>query len=189
MATEGGDLSIGIYASQCPNCEKPIVVARIEEGEEEETRLLIPLNVVRIIPPEVPKEIAKDFSEAAAVISTSEKASAALSRRCLQNLLNERGITARSLSEQIDAVLPTLPSDLAENLDAIRAVGNFAAHPMKTQSTGTIVDVEPEEASWNLDVLEELFDYFYVRPARAKEKRERLDKKLKDLGKPELKKQ
>ena len=30
---------------------------------------------------------------------------------------------------------------------------------MKVKSTGTIVDVEPEEANWTLDVIEDLFDY------------------------------
>ena len=67
-------------------------------------------------------------------------------------------------------------------------MGNYAAHPMKVQSTGTIIDVEPEEANWTLDVLEELFDYYYVMPKRAEEKRKKLDKKLKSMGKPTMKK-
>jgi hypothetical protein len=28
----------------------------------------------------------------------------------------------------------------------VRTIGNFAAHPIKSTSTGTIVDVEPGEA-------------------------------------------
>lgn len=66
--------------------------------------------------------------------------------------------------------------------------GNFAAHPIKHRTTGLIVDVEPEEANWNLDVLEELFEYYYVQPKRAEEKRKKLEAKLKGLGKPPLKK-
>lgn len=190
LMTVGGGDNVYVYSSECPNrkCRKPIVIARIESEGKTYFRLVHPFNVVRTVPTEVPKDIQKDFLEAAAVLSVSEKASAALSRRCLQNLLNERGYTGRTLSDQIDAVLLKLPTDLADNVDAIRNIGNFAAHPMKSQSTGIVIDVEPGESGWNLDVLEGLFDHFYVRPAREKEKRERLAKKLRDLGKPPLKK-
>ena len=84
--------------------------------------------------------------------------------------------------------LKALPSRIAENLDAVRQIGNFAAHPIKFQSTGEIADVEPEEANWNLDVLEQLFDHYYVQPAIAKAKRDKLNAKLQKLGKKPLKK-
>lgn len=157
-------------------------------GQEEQLRLVHPFNVVRTVPPEIPKDIQEDFLEAAAVLPISEKASAALSRRCLQNLLTDRGYTKRDLNDQIEDALKDLPTRIAENLDAIRQIGNFAAHPIKYKSTGTIVDVEPEEASWNLDVLESLFDYYYVQPKKAEEKRRKLEAKLKRMGKPTLKK-
>lgn len=81
-----------------------------------------------------------------------------------------------------------LPSAIAENLDAVRNIGNFAAHPMKDTSSGAIMPVEPEEADWNLDVIEELFDIFYVQPELAKRKRASLDAKLAAAGKPPMKK-
>jgi hypothetical protein len=43
-------------------------------------------------------------------------------------------------------------------------------------------------SSWTLDVLEELFEYYYVQPKRAEEKRKKLEEKLKSIGKPLLKK-
>jgi hypothetical protein len=58
---------------------------------------------------------------------------------------------------------------------------------MKSTSTGQIVDVEEGEAEWLLDVLEELFEFYYVAPARAAARRDVLNQKLKDLGKPPLK--
>jgi len=186
----GGDFVV-IYSSKCPNpkCQKPIVTMKlITDGDKVIYRLVHPSNVVRIVPPEVPKEIKEDFQEASSVISLSEKASAALSRRCLQNMLNERGFKGKDLNAQIDSVLKILPTEIAFNLDAIRQIGNFAAHPMKSELTGEIVDVEKEEASWNLDVLEQLFDFFYVQPKTAEEKRKKLDAKLASLGKPPLKK-
>ena len=139
---------------------------------------------------EVPPSIADDYREACLVLADSPKASAALSRRCLQNLLRQAaGVRPGDLSAEIQQVLDakTLPSPIAESIDAVRVIGNFAVHPIKSQSTGQIVDVEPQEAEWNLDVLESLFDFYYVLPARAKAKKDALNKKLVDANKPPVK--
>lgn len=141
-------------------------------------------------PSEVPKEFAGDYNEACAVIADSAKASAALSRRCLQKVLRGKaGVKPGNLADEIQQVLDSkqISSALAESIDAIRNIGNFAAHPIKSQSSGEILDVEPGEAEWNLDVLESLFDFFFVQPDILKKKREALDKKLKDAGKPPMK--
>lgn len=138
-------------------------------------------------PTEVPSEIAQDYVEACLVLDASPKAAAALSRRCLQNMLHDRGIRARDLNAEIDAAIQSLPSHLAESVDAIRVVGNFAAHPIKATAGGSIVDVEPHEASWSLDVLEGLFDFYYVGPARAAAKRASFNAKIAQAGKPPLK--
>jgi hypothetical protein len=184
---DAGD-TVYVYSSKCPNCKRPIVTAKIASGGEERVRLVHPFNIVRTVPPEVPKDIQEDFLEAAAVLSISEKASAALSRRCLQNLLTKQRYKKKDLVKQIESALKDLPERIAENLDAIRVIGNYAAHPIKYKSTGLVVDVEPEEAGWTLDVLEDLFEYYYVQPKRAAEKRKKLEAKLKGSGKPPLKK-
>lgn len=150
-----------------------------------------PFGAIRPIPVEVEKEsphIASDYREATATLNISPKASAALSRRCLQTVLREKaGAAQKDLVKQIEAVLPKLPSYIAENVDAIRNVGNFAAHPQKDTASGAILDVELGEAEWNLDVLDELFDFYYVQPAKAREKRDKLNEKLGKAGKPPLK--
>ncbi len=141
-------------------------------------------------PQEVPVNIANDYKEACLVLPFSSKASAALSRRCLQNLLRDAAkVKPSDLSKEIQEVIDSgkLPSQLAESIDAIRHIGNFAAHPMKSKSTGELVDVEPEEAEWNLDVLEALFDFYYVQPAKVAKKREALNAKLQEAGKPPMK--
>jgi len=79
-----------------------------------------------------------------------------------------------------------LPKAIADNVDAIRQVGNFAAHPMKTQCSGLIVEVEPGEAEWLLDVLEILFDFYFVQPEEAARRREASNRKPKSIGKPPL---
>ena len=142
------------------------------------------------MPKEVPPAIANDYREACLVLADSPKASAALSRRCFQNLLRQAaGVKPSDLFDEIQQVIDSkqLPSTIADSIDAVRAIGNFGAHPIKSKVTGEIVDVEPNEADWNLDVLESLFDFYYVLPAKAQAKKEALNKKLTDAGKPTVK--
>ena len=142
------------------------------------------------LPEEVHENYASDYREACLTLADSPKASAALSRRCLQHLLREEAkVKHGNLADEIQQVLDAakLPSHLLDSLDAVRNIGNFAAHPIKSRASGEIIDVEPGEAEWNLDVLESLFDYFFVQPALLKEKKEALNKKLKEAGKPEMK--
>ncbi len=72
-------------------------------------------------------------------------------------------------------------------LDAVRNIGNFAAHPIKSLGSGEIMEVEPGEAGWSLDVLKELFAFYFVRPAAIQKKRAALNEKLIEAGKSILK--
>jgi hypothetical protein len=92
---------------------------------------------------------------------------------------------AREIQELIDR--GGLPSHLVEALDAVRNIGNFAAHPIKSTASGEILPVEPGEAEWNLDTLEALFDFYFVQPKLLKAKRAALNEKLKEAGKPPMK--
>lgn len=141
-------------------------------------------------PSEVPDTYAKDYTEACLVLPDSPKASAALSRRCLQNILREvAGVKASDLSHEIQEVIDskTLPSYIIEIIDAVRVVGNFAAHPIKSQQSGQIIEVGEGEAELNLDVLEALFDFYFVQPTKIAEKKKIIDQKLQDAGKPPMK--
>ena len=108
----------------------------------------------------------------------------------MQHLLREKaGIKKDDLAREIQQVIDSsqLPSYLKDSLDAVRNIGAFAAHPIKSHSTGEIIDVELGEAEWNLDVLESLFDFYFTQPAILQKKRNSLNAKLKDAGKPEMK--
>jgi Domain of unknown function (DUF4145) len=192
----------GILKQECPSCKR--LVLQLVEGnwlkgtsyspylqDVKSARLIRPKVASRSpVPQEVPIDFAQDYSEACNVLTDSPKASAALSRRCLQHILREKaGVKKGDLANEIQQVIDSkqLSSYLIDSLDAIRNIGNFAAHPMKSNSTGAIVDVEQGEADWNLDVIEALFDAYFVQPAVLIRKRENLNKKLNDVGKPPMK--
>ncbi len=184
----------------CPLCEELIVI--LEEGEYKKDKygesltsvsseeILYPKMAIRPVQPEVPEIYKNDFLEAVAVLNLSPKASAAISRRLLQCILREEiKIKKSSLAKEIDDFLKnkTTPSYLAEAIDAIRTIGNFAAHPEKDVSTGEIVDVENGEAEWLLEVLDSLFDFVFVQPKRLDERKKSLNLKLSRIGKPPVK--
>jgi hypothetical protein len=192
-----------ISHTTCPECERLTLLHEVGSAGRDEygnfirlvkvDRHLIfnPLGGItrNPVPEEVPDDLRSDYVEAAIVQHLSPKASAALSRRCLQNTIRQRtGISKPTLDKEIDEVMASslLPSELAGQLDAVRQIGNFAAHPMKSKVTGDILDVEPGEAEWNLDVLDGLFYYWYVQPAKAAARKAALNMRLKEAGKPEL---
>ena len=181
---------------KCPSCKKLIVKLKVLrfgglKGSSSQEYLVRPKAISRApLPSEVPPEFANDYKEACLIIAASPKASAALSRRCLQNILREKAeTTKKDLFDQIQEVIDSkkLPSYLSEDLDAVRNIGNFGAHPIKSKRTGEIIEVKPGEAEWNLNILEQLFDFYFVQPEISRKKRENLNKKLKDAGKPQMK--
>ncbi|MEW6114232.1 MAG: DUF4145 domain-containing protein [Thermodesulfobacteriota bacterium] len=194
-----------LETQRCPACHRLVLqlvskklVARsggsapqFTPGKEKYRYLVRPIAALRPNPPpDVPAEFAQDYIEAAKVLADSPKASAALSRRCLQHLLREvAGIEPSNLSKEIDQVLAsgTLPSHLAEAIDAIRNIGNFAAHPIKSTASGEVLPVEPGEAEWTLDVLDGLFDFYFVQPALLQRKKAALNSKLASANKPPAK--
>jgi len=178
---------VHLIVSKCPICKKLIVLMNARDPQTNTLQEIMawPLWSSRPpIPANVPESIREDYEEAARVLPFSAKASAALSRRCLQHILIEAG-KAKSdiLEKQIDEVRPILPRDLGDNLHYVRKISNFAAHPEKNKATGIIIDVEPGEAEWNLDVIDGLFGYFYERPAREQKRRSDFDAKLAAMGK------
>lgn len=187
---------------ECPACHRMILHLTNGQPLYDQYHHFIDINEVKTIlirpkgssrppcPVEVPKKFAEDYNEACLVLPDSPKASAALSRRCLQHILREIAkVKPGNLADEIQQVIDsgTLPSHLVEIIDAVRNIGNFAAHSLKSEKSGEILPVEPAEAEWNLDVLESLFDFYFVQPAVVRKKRIALDQKLKEAGKKPMK--
>lgn len=183
-------VTIALQWVVCPQCGRAVVQYRWDGNAQSPWATIVPRHAPpRPVPPEVESRFRSDFSEACLVLPLSPKASAALSRRCLQDLLREKAaVKPGNLIREIDDVVAsgTLPSWLSGQLHAIRNVGNFAAHPIKDTGTGEIVDVEPGEAEWMLDLLEQLFDFYFVQPARVEASMKALNEKLASAGKPPM---
>lgn len=199
---EDADGHWAVVQHTCPECHRQVLYLhrllkvetprgpKIAPGAGD-LRLVHPRSASRgPCPPAVPVNLAEDYSEACLVLSDSPKASAALSRRCLQHLLREHAkVRPSELANEIQEILDrkTLPPYLAEAIDGVRNIGNFAAHPMKSKSSGEILPVETGEAEWNLELLEAMFEFYFVQPADLTKRRDALNKKLAEAGKPPMK--
>jgi hypothetical protein len=200
--TKGRQMGYQVVEGFCPECQSFLVLIRRgqywqhdsnDDGARElmgqSDEVIFPLaRNPRPLPVEVPYRT--DFVEACGVLNISPKASAAVSRRLLQHLLRvELKIVHKTLDKEIADFIgrPGVPSQLADAVDAVRTVGNFAAHPTKDTNTGEVLEVEPNEADWLVEVIESLFDFVFVQPKRLAAKRAALNEKLASAGKPPVK--
>lgn len=141
-------------------------------------------------PSEVNDDIRSLYDEASLIANDSPRAAGALLRRALQQIIHDiAGIKKRDLNAEITELIDSnqLPSYITDILDSVRVVGNFAAHPIKSASTGSIIDVEIGEVELCFDVIEALFEFYFVQPARIAAQKAAINQKLQDAGKPLLK--
>ena len=182
-----------VHYALCPNCRRLVIelsrAPRYHDGVEVSERL-VTLAHPKVIqrdppPPEVPEEFTKDYLEAALIVRDSPKASAALSRRLLQHLLREKAdADQRNLFDAIQHVVDqgNLPSHIAESLHTLRELGNFAAHPNKSTNTAEVIEVEHGEAEWCLDVIDALYDHYFVSPAKTQRAKDAINDKRNEAG-------
>jgi DNA-directed RNA polymerase subunit RPC12/RpoP len=196
LTDEGYDPRIGggpeefVSLYRCANCAQLIIYLQLKVDVDggESVMIYPPIRNdyhERVVPPPIWKE----FVAARQFVFASPNASATMSRRCLQILLrNHFGFHARTLDEQIKGILGTahLPSFLKSELDVIRTLGNFGAHPTPHAESGEIIEVERAEAKWLIQVLEALFDYCFAAPVQASLRRQAINKKLIAAGRRPL---
>lgn len=128
----------------------------------------------------IPQKYADVFKEAEQVNNISPRASATLSRYLLQMVLHEElNIKERNLEEEIRTLESKrdIPSQLITLLQVLRRVANFGAHPKKSTHSAEILEVEEGESAVMLEVIKELFDFLFVKPAQQKEFLEEIEKK------------
>lgn len=177
---DGGNHTVEAVA--CPKCSGVLLThadVLTTEGPQPGTLTSDDVNVFILLPrvssrpplsSDVPEPYRGLYSEAALILTDSPRASAALSRRCLQHLLREVVHAPRGdLYGEIEWVLTNggLPGYVTDSLHELRTIGNMAAHPNKSTATGDYIEVEPGEAEWTLDTLDALFGFCFIEPAKT----------------------
>jgi hypothetical protein len=138
---------------------------------------LLPESNAKVLPDYIPEPIKEDYYEACRIRDLSPKASATLSRRCLQGMIRDfHGISKSTLFDEIKELEEKVEQDVWESIDAVREVGNIGAHMKK--DINIMVEVEPEEAQLLIGLIEQLVDEWYV----AREDRKNRAQKLKNLA-------
>ena len=130
---------------------------------------IIPRSNAKTFPNYIPQAIREDYEEACLIRDDSPKASATLCRRCLQGMIRDfHKIIKSKLIDEINALENIIDPTTWQAIDAIRETGNIGAHMEK--DVNVIIDVEPEEASKLIWLIETLMQDWYI-AKHEKEKR------------------
>jgi len=171
------DLVVITTVVVCPNekCKEYTIQAQLYKAKFERsistdlqptgfpilTWMLKPQSNAKPFPSYIPTVIRNDYKEACLILDLSPKASATLSRRCLQGIIRDFwGIAKKNLFEEINALKGNIESDTWDAIDAVRSIGNIGAHMEK--DINLIIDVEPKEASLLVGLIEILFRDWYI---------------------------
>jgi Domain of unknown function (DUF4145) len=130
---------------------------------------LLPNSNAKVFPDYIPIPLINDYEEAAKIVELSPKASATLSRRCLQGIIRDFwGISKSRLVDEINAIEDKVDPLTWKSIDAVRKVGNIGAHMEK--DINLIIDVEPSEANLLLNLIEMLFEEWYIHKYEREQK-------------------
>lgn len=173
------DPVITIYAHKCPNCEKETytLITKDNNGNYSNKIPIIPNSFAKDYGEIVPSKIQEDYREAYAILHLSPKASATLSRRCIQGMIRDYwNVSENTLYQEIDTIKPNLNKLQNEAIDVLRQIGNIGAHPNK--DINTIIDINPKDA----EILIKLIEYFIEEWYIARFEHTRLLEEVKTLG-------
>lgn len=139
---------------------------------------LRPSTTAKPQPDAVPAAIASDYYESCAIQRLSPKASATLSRRCIQGMIRDFcKINEKTLYAEIEKLGKQVENGQAEQgvtedtiaaIHAVRSIGNIGAH-METD-INVIVDVDEGEAQALIELIELLFEDWYIARDQRKQR-------------------
>ena len=154
------EVTLGIF--KCPHCSSYSINAQ-GTGPKVKTDVvhIKPISLAKQFPDYIPKAIRQDYEEAYAIVNLSPKASATLSRRCLQGMIRDfYKVKPSTLFKEIGQLEHKIPVMQWKVLDGIRRLGNIGAHMQN--DINVIVDIDPGEAEKLLKVIEKLLQDWYV---------------------------
>lgn len=171
--TKYGTLFFESWVNVCPNKEckeftysSKVSTAKLEAGyfrpiNQIDLWINRPNGIVKQFPDYVPEPILADYREAVLIKDLSPKASATLSRRCLQGMIRSVwGVKPARLVDEIKTIEGQIEANMWKAIDAVRNIGNIGAH--MENDINIIVDVDPGEAEMLIGLLELLIQEWYV---------------------------
>lgn len=139
----------------------------LEDGPAFQSWNLKPLSRSKTFPPYIPEALTKDYNEACLIQDLSPKASATLSRRCLQGMIRDFWeVKENRLVDAIAAIEGKVDPLTWQAIDAVRSIGNIGAHMEK--DIDLIVEVDPDEARLLIGLIETLFKEWYINKEERK---------------------
>lgn len=176
---------------KCPSkgCNKISLIAKefkarrsgLEElviGDPLRSWNLIPELKAKTWPEYIPKAIREDYSEACLICELSPKASATLSRRCLQGIIRDvHGVKAGNLANEIQQIEGKISQEALDEINLIRITGNIGAHMEK--DVNLVIDIDPDEARLLIELIESLIKEWYIDKHERKKRAAALEEKAK----------
>jgi hypothetical protein len=144
----------------CNCCNEPVLVLN-------DADIIYPHPLPQSTDQSVPEDIRADLDEAKKCFAVSAwRGASVMARRAMQSAAIEKGATKKQLSDQVAELTNCgkITLDLKEWADAVRWVGNDAAHP----GGQPVVKEDAEEV---LKLAEQFLHVLYVAPAIAKKLR------------------
>lgn len=153
-------IKISFY--ECPGCQEVSIYLTGYGQKVKGLSLPIkPQSLAKQFPNYIPKQILDDYKEAYSILYLSPKASATLSRRCLQGMIRDFwGIKEKNLNMEIIKLQDKVSAELWSVLNGVRQLGNIGAHMEK--DINVIVDIDPQEAEKLIKLIELLINDWYV---------------------------
>lgn len=146
----------------CPSCEnKSYWVNGISETHSSVRSQIFPKSKAKKFPDYIPMQLIEDYEEAYDILELSPKASATLSRRCLQGIIRDfHKVKPGTLNNEIIQLKDIVPKSQYDVLHSLRKLGNIGAH--LENDVNLIVEIKPDEAEKLIKLIEYLFEKWYV---------------------------
>lgn len=183
--TDEGHVALMLWGVRCPNheCLKLSLNAglwtakghyqNLELNELVQSWNLRPQSSAKPQPEYIPEPLREDYNEACLILDLSPKVAATLARRCLQGMIRDFwSITMGRLIDEIAALEEHVEAEVWEAIKAVKDVGNIGAHMEK--DINLIIEVDPEEANLLIQLIEQLFDEWYVARHEREERMKRI---------------
>jgi len=169
-----GLLFVDVKTITCPNpsCKEYTINAALHKAKQAgsgwvngallQAWHLRPQSSAKPYPAYIPAPLIADYTEACLIRDLSPKASATLSRRCLQGMIRDFwGVTDKpNLYQEISVIENKVEPAIWAAISAVREVGNIGAHMEK--DINLVIDVDPDEAQTLIQLIEMLFKEWYI---------------------------